>query len=126
MGAITAFDIANLNAVTPRAYRSKLGDLLKSAQTGQLTYRETGASGNLLSTDGLVVVTAAGSTTQTLPAASSVPAGKTIQLKVVGAGQVTIAPSGSDTIDGVSGNDATTQQWERRVLISNGVNGWYT
>lgn len=124
--SISTFDRENLNRLTPRGYRSKLGDLIRDSQAGALPYRETSVSASLLETDGIVVTTGSGALTLTLPLAASVDAGKRLEVKVAGTGQVTFAPSGSDTIDGVSGNDATAVQWERRVFTSNGINLWLT
>lgn len=122
---LSTFDRENLNRLSPRAFRSKLGDLLNQA-AGQLAYREVSASAALLSTDNFVVALGAGVKTLTLPAASSVDEGFRVEVKIVGAGQVSFALTGADTIDGISGTDATSKQWERRVFTSNGVNAWYT
>jgi hypothetical protein len=124
--SISTFDRENLNRVTPRAFRSKLGDLIQQSQSGVLVVTPTATSLALTEDDYYVRATGAGAKTITLPLAASVAAGKRFEVKAVGAGQVTIAPSGSDTIDGVSGNDATMVQWERRVFTSNGVDGYET
>ncbi len=76
---------------------------------------------------GTAVINAAGATTQTLPAAASVPAGRRIELFNVGAGVATVSRAGANVI--TVGNSTVTSMSLRAgdslTLESNGATGWY-
>ncbi|SEC59285.1 hypothetical protein SAMN05519104_1677 [Rhizobiales bacterium GAS188] len=74
-----------------------------------------------------VVFTAA--RTITLPAANSVPAGREIIIYdekggVTATNTLTIAPAGTDTLNGVAGSFALDRAYQGVSLRSNGTNGW--
>lgn len=123
---LTDSEIFLINRMNITAWKTQLGTLLDEASSGTaaLAYRETAASDDVEASDYMVCSTGASAVTLTLPLAASVAAGKRFELVMSGSGQLTIAPSGSDTIAGVSGNDATLAQYGRRVLTSDGVSNW--
>lgn len=122
--AISTTDQQNLNRLSPRAFRSKLGDLIAQSQAGTLAYAEKTSSYSILTTDYFIAATGAGTKTLTLPSAATAGAGKRLEIAMVGAGTVTITPSGSDTIGGIAGSDNSMIQGERRVYTSDGVSNW--
>lgn len=81
--------------------------------------RTVTATGTLLSSDEVVLVDSASTTTQTLPAASAMT-GKKLWIKRLGAGQVNINAAGTDTIDG-SASASLTLQYQALILISDGT-----
>lgn len=83
----------------------------RNAQAGNYT---------LVAADFYVVYTGAGGNTFTLPAATT--AGRTYKIKNVGAGSLTVARAGSDTIDGATSLTLLTK--ESKMLIANGVSDW--
>lgn len=89
------------------------------ATTGALTTSHAG---------GTVAVTAAGATTQTLPAANTMQVGSRIELINIGAGRVTVARAGADTIKMNSAAGLTSLglgNGDTLVVMSNGVDTWY-
>lgn len=70
------------------------------------------------------LVWATGVGTITLPTASSVGNGWFVMIRNGGSGILTLAPSGSDTID--SNSLQQLQLTESLVIVSNGVDGWNT
>ena len=74
-----------------------------------------------------IVVNAAGATTQTLPAASAVPAGKSIRLFNIGAGTATVSRAGTDTltINNATANTQALGTGDGLLLVSNGSNSWF-
>ncbi|WDZ97995.1 hypothetical protein Herbaro_09500 [Herbaspirillum sp. WKF16] len=87
------------------------------------------ASGTLAASigGGSVILNAAGATTQTLPAASAVAAGRRIEFMNINAGTGTVSRAGSDTI--TTGSSSVTSlalgAGDTLTLESNGTNGWY-
>ena len=66
----------------------------------------------------------AGAITATLPSASTTAAGEVIRFKLVDAtNDLTLSPSGADTIDGAS-NRLLGNPQESLTLVCNGTNGW--
>ena len=86
--------------------------------TGALT------SGNV---GGTVLINSSAATTQTLPAANAVPAGKRIEILNINTGVGTVSRVGTDTITVNSGTVTTLAlgAGDTLTLESNGVNGWY-
>jgi hypothetical protein len=64
-----------------------------------------------------------GATTLTLSASSGVTAGQEVRVKNMGSNTVTIARTGSDTIDGQT-SIAMAVQYQALTFVSNGSNGW--
>ena len=76
---------------------------------------------------GTAIINSAGTTTQTLPAASTVSAGKRIEMLNIGTGIATVSRVGTDTIT-VNASTVTTLALgagDTLTLESNGTNGWY-
>lgn len=75
----------------------------------------------------LILINAAGATTQTLPAASSVPAGKQISFLNIAAGTTAITRAGADTItvSNITVASLSALTGDTLLLESNGLNGWY-
>lgn len=75
-----------------------------------------------LTTEQMLVVTAAGNTDQTLPA-SSLNTGRTFRIANKGAGTVSVLPDGTDTIEGAP--SITLAQYETATLRSDGLGMWF-
>jgi len=91
------------------------------------TYVESSVFGNTLLNStyrSQFLVWATGVGTITLPTASSVGNGWFVMIRNGGSGILTLAPSGSDTID--SNSLQQLQLTESLVIVSNGVDGWNT
>ena len=85
-----------------------------------------------LSTDRYVAQTGTltASVTITLPAASSVNAGQSLEISdesgsVSGTNYFNITPNGTDTLNGGNASKSFRTPYQRISLISNGSNGWY-
>jgi len=77
--------------------------------------------------NGVVAVNAAGATTQTLPAANSVPPGASFSFININTGTASIARAGADTIT-VNNTTVTAlplATGDTLTLVSNGVSTWY-
>lgn len=87
------------------------------------------ASGTLTASvvGGTVIGNTSSNTTQTLPAASSVPAGGRIEFLNVAAGTMTVARAGTDLIYPNSGSATSiaVNNGDTLTLESNGLNSWY-
>jgi len=85
----------------------------------------TATSLSITSEHFIVVGNPASNATYTLPAASSVPAGRMFVFKRISSGTtITISRSGSDTIDGAT-SKTLGSQYAVLAIASNGSNGWY-
>lgn len=71
-----------------------------------------------------IVVFNATTLTATLPAANTVPAGKTLTIKNIFAGNLTVARTGTDTIDGATSQ--TLAQWANSTYMSDGTGQWWS
>lgn len=68
-----------------------------------------------------------GSHTITLPAAAAVGSGFTLVIIASGGTPtVTIAPNGTDNINGANSNVTIGTQYRQRTFVSDGVSNWYT
>jgi hypothetical protein len=67
--------------------------------------------------------TSGGNWTLTLPPAATYPVCELVVVKTVSANALTIAPYGSETINGAAGNATIATQWGTMILKSNGT-GW--
>jgi len=87
------------------------------------------ASGTLTAAvvGGTVIGNTSSNTTQTLPAASSVPAGGRIEFLNVTTGTMTVARAGTDLIypNGTSATSIAVNNGDTLTLESNGLNSWY-
>lgn len=115
-----------VNRMNITAWKTQLGSVIASIASGLLpiSYAEQTGSYAIVDEDYMVCSTGAGTSNFTLPLAATAGAGKRYELVMSGSGQLTVTPSGSDTIAGVSGADATMLQYERRVYTSDGVSNW--
>ncbi|MDR3631548.1 MAG: hypothetical protein P4L42_14595 [Desulfocapsaceae bacterium] len=86
--------------------------------TGALTSSNVGQT---------VLLNSTAATTQTLPGASSVPAGKRIEILNINTGVGTISRAGTDTLTVNNGTVTTLAlgAGDTLTLESNGANGWY-
>lgn len=75
-----------------------------------------------LTTEQLVVSTAAGAIDITLPV-NSTNAGRQFKIAVKGAGAVTVLPNGADTIEGAA--SLALAQYETATLASDGLGMWF-
>ncbi len=75
-----------------------------------------------LSVEQMVVSLAAGGITLDLPA-SSLNAGRSFEIAVKGAGDVTIVPAGTDTIGGAA--SLVLAQYDTAILRSDGLGMWF-
>lgn len=75
---------------------------------------------NATAADDYIIVTGAGGNTVTLPAVASLPIGKKITIKNSTAGNVTVNPDGSETIDGALTAVSFTQ-YESFTLLNDGT-----
>lgn len=85
---------------------------------------------NLASSDDYIGCdTSLATVTLTLPAANSVPSGKKYIIKDEGGNAGTfsifIAPSGTDTIDGVNASENINVGYESLTLVCNGADAWF-
>jgi len=75
----------------------------------------------IATTDFYIAATA--TLTNTLPAASTILAGRQFIVKDVSSHTITVRPAGADTIDGVAGDDTLTNKL-CRIYFSDGVSNW--
>lgn len=96
-------------------------------------YTTTTTTSNLtINSTATTIIVAADSTsntiTVTLPLANAVAAGRFYIIKDVkgtsGSNAITITPSGSNAIDGVTGSIVIRNNFGAQCLVSNGANGW--
>jgi hypothetical protein len=132
-GTVPADTNATGNTV---AYRDNQGNLA-GAQVSGSELKTTGAETTSVKAiqtasttlDGSAVVwpfnTAGGSLVPTLPAASSVPGRRYTVIKTSGSNNLTITPTGADTINGAATLVLTTVNSAAR-LISDGTSNWYS
>jgi hypothetical protein len=93
-----------------------------------LTIRSVTASTAATPNDDVIVMTNAGAVAITLPAASSMEAGKVYRFSNQGAGVLTVQPNGSDKIDGLglcSVNALAGGVPGTRIIVSDGSN-WFS
>ena len=102
---------------------NRVGTSVNGAGGIATAIRTVTASTNLTSVDGTVYGnTTGGAVTLTLPTASQYPGLVLCVKRSAGANTLTVAPSGSDTIDGGGSVSVTTAQY----FQSNGTSGWQT
>lgn len=73
--------------------------------------------------DDLIVVTGSGSPTVTLPAITAGNKGRRIRIKHKGTGTITVARTGSDTIDGAT-SFSIPDQYSSFEFVSDGTSDW--
>lgn len=107
----------------PRIVAQSINEVI--ASRGKFGVRSVSATGDIASTDGLVLVDAtAGAVTMTLPLAASVP-GRVFAVKKVDASgnAVTVDGNGSETIDGAT-TQALSAQYDVLTVASDGTEWW--
>jgi hypothetical protein len=98
--------------------------LVTVGSTSQSITNVTTVTSNYSITTANNVILANGTLTATLPATNTVPTGTIFQLKTISVnGVLTIAGSGSNTIDG-SSTITLNQQYQSITVVSNGTN-WF-
>jgi hypothetical protein len=124
----TAGEALTITAVNTPSNRFYTLDWEAPTAPAQYDYLNVTGSTTLTSSNEIVGVnTSGGAYTVTLPAANSVPAGKFYVINVEVAGNnVTIARSGTDTIDGATSINLTASLLQGRLIYSNGTNAWFT
>jgi len=110
------------------AQRPNPRDFLFEVEKMNFAYREVTAATTATAADRVIGVnTTGGAVTITLPTAASVRSGFVITIKDIGAATetnpITVARSGSDTIDGAT-SIILYAQYSAATLISNGSNAW--
>ena len=110
------------------AQRPNPRDFLFEVEKMNFAYREVTAATSATAADRVIGVdTTSGAVTVTLPTAASVRSGFVITIKDIGAdtetNPITVARSGSDTIDGAT-SIILYAQYSAATLISNGSNAW--
>lgn len=133
MGRLNYTDAVALNAPTAAQFDSST----KAANTAFLARQGLQASGIAIVSatgaltssvaGGTVIGNSASATTQTLPAANSVPAGVRIEFLNINAGTMSVARNGADTVT-VNNTTVTSlalNNGDSLTLESNGSNGWY-
>ena len=103
-------------------------DFLFEVEKMNFAYREVTAATTATAADRVIGVnTTSGAVTVTLPTAASVRSGFVLTIKDIGAATetnpITVARSGSDTIDGAT-SIILYAQYSAATLISNGSNAW--
>lgn len=119
--ALLSYDSANARWILLNPVYGTGGLLAKSIQTVTTTGSLTAIDG------GLVLINAAGATTQTLPAASALPKGSVVQIMNINTGVGTVQRAGSDTIQV---NNSTVSSLalgngDTLMLLSDGSSKWY-
>ena len=110
------------------AQRPNPRDFLFEVEKMNFAYREVTAATTATAADRVIGVnTTSGAVTVTLPTAASVRSGFVLTIKDIGAATetnpITVARSGSDTIDGAT-SITLYAQYSAATLISNGSNAW--
>lgn len=111
-----------LNHMNQKAGVVGLGDLIfGSGAGGQIGYKAVSAAYTATEEDSLIAQSA--NAAVTLPAASSVSAGKRLEVYFSHASGGDIVRASGDTIGGVAANPSQPQ-YSRVVLTSDGVSNW--